>query len=571
MESNGINEDYVKSLRGKYGLETGIYLYTTDGRYLDSTDFVINDDIKQKEWYKEGQEHIGQFQLGKIYKDADSGDLIVTATRKLNDGTIVCADIYLSELSNTVSENTDIDNTKNIVIDLRDNTIIANADKDTIGNTISEFGNMTEGNSINEQEIQDKNGYIVCSSKIEGTPWMIISYIQSSIVFEKLNNTSILIISCILAIIIIGIIVQSIVVRRVMKPVSHITEGLTKMTNGDLTVEIHARNNDEIGIIAHSLREYSKNMKEKIENLKNLSNDMNEKGKAGKELSSKLFEASQIQSESMEELRETMTQIAFTVTQSAENTVSLAQSVEECSNLENIVSSNMDQTMEISNVSKNDIIELDNSIKKIDESMNILEEKIANVIKRSDKMQNIIELIKGISEQTNLLSLNAGIESARAGEAGKGFGIVAEEIRILAEQSADAANDIEQLIHEIELDLRDTNKAKQESSDCVIISKEAAKKTFKSFENIINKIEATNISLEKMRTKVTSCASISTDMSAIAQEQSASVEEVLATIETLAENSKMITEESHKVQNDAESILGISEAVYDSIKDFKID
>lgn len=110
-----------------------------------------------------------------------------------------------------------------------------------------------------------------------------------------------------------------------------------------------------------------------------------------------------------------------------------------------------------------------------------------------------------------------------------------------------------------------------DSTDFVINDDIKQKEWYKEGQEHIGQLEATNISLEKMRTKVTSCASISTDMSAIAQEQSASVEEVLATIETLAENSKMITKESHKVQNDAESILGISEAVYDSIKDFKID
>ena len=569
IETNGIDEEYIKSLNGKYGLGAGIYLYTSDGRYLDSTDYILEGDVKQREWYKEGQEHTDKFELGHVYKDANSGELIVTATRKISDGTIICGDIYLDELSDTLSQLNVIENAKNIVIDLSDSTVIAHSDKDLIGSNLSD-GEITE-NLTSSEGIQDKNDHIICNSKIEGTSWAIISYLDSSTVFKKLNGANIFVISCISVVMIIGLLIQMLLIRKVTKPVSSITKGLTEMIDGNLTVEVETTSNDEIGIMADTLKTYSTKMKEKIGSLISLSKDMQNQGESGQKLSHKLFEASKTQSQAMEEFKETMTQIASTVTQSAENTVSLAQSMEECSELENIVSSNMGQTMEISHVSKSDILELDDSIQKIDESMNILDKKIKNVFEASDKMQNIIGLIKGISEQTNLLSLNAGIESARAGEAGKGFSVVAEEIRVLAEQSAAAANDIEQLIHQVEADLKDTNKAKEDSSNCVVISKEAAKKTLVSFENIINKIETTNTSLEKMRSKVTSCTTISTDMSAIAEEQSASVEEVLATIETLSENSKTIAEESSRAQNDAENILDISKDVYDSVKDFRIE
>jgi methyl-accepting chemotaxis protein len=81
---------------------------------------------------------------------------------------------------------------------------------------------------------------------------------------------------------------------------------------------------------------------------------------------------------------------------------------------------------------------------------------VARLMEKSEEIGRFVETITGISEQTNMLALNASIESARAGEQGRGFAVVASEIRALAEQSQKAASDIAELIEQI---TRDTEKA----------------------------------------------------------------------------------------------------------------
>jgi methyl-accepting chemotaxis protein len=97
------------------------------------------------------------------------------------------------------------------------------------------------------------------------------------------------------------------------------------------------------------------------------------------------------------------------------------------------------------------------AIEKTIDQMKVIEQKTdhtANIISelegRSQQIGQIVEAITTIADQTNLLALNAAIEAARAGEAGRGFSVVAEEVRKLAEQSAQSAKEITELIHEIQ-------------------------------------------------------------------------------------------------------------------------
>lgn len=245
--------------------------------------------------------------------------------------------------------------------------------------------------------------------------------------------------------------------------------------------------------------------------------------------------------------------------------------MEECSELGDNINERVNSTIEISNVSKMAMNELDQVMKQIKQSTNILELNINTVIDANKEMKSIIELIKGIAEQTNLLSLNASIESARAGEAGKGFSVVANEIRKLAERSNSAVDDITELINNINNNLNDTSEATRESVECVNSSKDVVTKTLETFEKIINAVEMTGENTKIIKQKIASCTQIATNIAAISEEQSAGVEEVLATVETLTESANSIAVSSDKLKDDSDDTYAISETLYNSVQDFKVE
>lgn len=571
IEKNGYDKNYIESLAGEFGLETGIYLYTANGEYMDSTGYVPEDDPKTRDWYKEGIAHKEKFELGQVYKDGDTGKQIVTASRILNDGTVICADIYLDDLSKEISQTKVLESGKVLLVDKTDNTIIAYEDTKYIGESIQKF------DIFSVEEVQKNftpieiGEYTFESADIEGTNWMLISFIQTDVLLSDLQkNIIFMIISAIVCIVIIGGL-QWQLLSNIIKPIHGVTKVLTEMIDGDLTVEIEFKNNDELGLMADTLRKYSKNMREKVKTLICTSDTLKEKSKEGNKLVEVLQGEAVTQSQAMIELEETMKQIAISVSNVAEGTVNLSESMEECSELSNNTNDRVSSTIQISNESKKAMGELEHVMNQIKESTNVLETKIDSVIHVNEEMKNIVELIKGIAEQTNLLSLNASIESARAGEAGKGFSVVANEIRKLAERSNSAVDNITKLIDQVNSSLNETNNAVKENVENVDSSKGVVNNTLEQFEKIINAVEATGRNTEIIKEKISSCAQIATNIAAISEEQSASAEEVLATVETLTESAKAIAKGSDKLKDDSDDTYSISETLNDAVQEFTVE
>ncbi len=314
--------------------------------------------------------------------------------------------------------------------------------------------------------------------------------------------------------------------RSITKPIEDIVDATEKIASGDLTTHIESNSQDEVGILAESIQSMRDSLKELITEIntnssllastaEEISASSEEISTASNEISDSIVEISKgttMQSSKTEDVAKAMFDMTEAVQEVASNSQKAADNAKESNQL---ISS-------LGTITEDLLHKMGNIKASSSESA----EAIMELDSKSKQIGEIVSLITTIADQTNLLALNAAIEAARAGEHGRGFAVVADEVRKLAENSGNAANQIADLIHEI-----------QDGTNNAVTSMQHGT------EEISNGAEALNEAANVIQKVVESGSIITTmvqDIAAAAQEQSASIQEISSSIDEVAS----ITQES---------------------------
>ncbi len=336
--------------------------------------------------------------------------------------------------------------------------------------------------------------------------------------------------------------------KRIVLPIKNLTKLMKKVEQGDLTVQAEITSSDEIGYL-------SRNFNRMIEHIKNLTG--------------KVYESSSTINVSSEELSSSVEKISVQTHFVNKHVNEIALAMEETSaSIQEIACSSSNITEEVrqlltqaqkSNQVVKEIKARAGSMQEdAKESNNVtqkmykdIKEKMLQAAKQGEVVQQIkgmSELIASIAKQTNLLSINASIEAARAGELGKGFGVVAEQVRTLASQSADTVENIDQLVFHIQ----------EAFNNLFIILEDMLNFIESKIINDYERLEASGTSYledaDTVENLVKSFVSHSKEVLEIVDKVSASVEEVATTIE---ETSTSLQDISGNVNDTTESMQNI--------------
>lgn len=557
----------------------GLFLADANGSFLKGTDSKKQEpNPKESMWYQEGMTRVNMA-VGSAHQNPD-GTNVVSASGLLNDGLdtvrVIAADMTLDRISVIVNSFIEMHDAEAFLVDKDSSVILASRDSDLISKTLGADGQSAFYKDV-EKKVSGKSydfctldGNMTVFKEVNGTNWLLVSYVPTSVVLADLVGLrNLMIIFSIISILVLCVLIER-VTHVVIRPVKEMTRVITSMASGDFTVSMKVKGNDEIAVMGRSVEHFIASMKEMIRQMGHVSDRLEKQAGSSKNVSGEMNSAANIQSQSMTELNATVDQLSVSVNEIAQNATQLAGVVADTKEDSDKVEDKMRTTVEVSEKGKADMESVGNALHNIEISIHNLEEAVDKVGTASGEIVDIIKLIGDIAEETNLLSLNASIEAARAGEAGRGFAVVASQIGVLAKNSADSVAHITSLINEINGLVDDAVKQAGNSASDIESSADLIHTAVDTFDQIFQNIQETSHLIEDVVEKINQVDQVATNVAAISEEQAASSDEILATSESMLQQAKSISKNSEQVEAEAGNLAESADQLADQVKQFQI-
>lgn len=561
----------------------GFYLATENNELIDASGWEPETDLRETVWYQDGLDNT-YFTTGNPYVDALTGETVVSLTRCIEDFNgrlaVISVDIKLDYLDEVLATRKITGDGGIVILDASTYTILADMNNaEAVGKTTNELGNtlykqigsMTAMHKIGLFTVED-NGeeYQLVLDQINGTTWYLVGYTSSSSVYGELSTLTMLLGGFGTGVTIMMAIILIILIGRITKPLHKLTDTIVEVTGGDFTVDVVVKGNDEVTVMARSMREFLTVMRETLGSIANVSDTIDTQAKGSNRISGELHESAIGQSDAMNQMRENLEELVDSIGVIAESATRLAVVVSETNESGRQAIENIEDTMNEAAGGRDSMNSVTVSMGEVKDSMNTLEVAITDVGTAAVKINEITTTIRNIADETNLLALNASIEAARAGEAGRGFAVVATEIKKLAETSAAAANEISALIDSVTGLINETVEQSHRSMDQINSSAELVDVASEQFDNIFQSIESTNDIIHNMISQIYEANDVATNMAAITEEQSASAEEIEATALSVQELANTVTENSSSVSDDSSQLANTAEVLKNHIDKFTI-
>ncbi len=387
-------------------------------------------------------------------------------------------------------------------------------------------------------------------------------------VLKNINKLMVITVELIAIGVVGAIIIALFVGGMISKPIVQITELINKTAGFDLTSDGNydklLRNKDETGVMARAVVDMRKGLRQMIEDIKSNTAKTSEFTKA-------IASSSGLASGSINEVAkaaEDMAQGASTQAQvsqtGSQELGSLAGEIESSVASTGSVKDNINKTETARENAEGSIQILEQSFEENNKAAAIIASSVNQLSEKSESISRIINVIKGIAEQTNMLALNAAIEAARAGDHGRGFAVVADEVRKLAEQTSKSAKEIEEIINTLQEDINSAKLGADNTTATINESNKALGHVSTSFsiigqaiKNTVDQISSLADSIDKMDQNKNSVVSLIEEITSICQTTAAASQEVSASLENQTTAMEDITNTSDELSSIVVSLEGI--------------
>lgn len=331
--------------------------------------------------------------------------------------------------------------------------------------------------------------------------------------------------------------------RGIIRPAAELSEDLERLAGGDFSQPVRRNTEDELGAIAGSAQQLQQQLGHMIGQVRDAVSQLASSAEEMSAISEQTASGVDRQRSETNSVATAMNEMTATVQEVARNATEAAQAATDADNRANEGQSVVDETV--------------GSVNALASEMERAAESVGNLNQESQAIGSVLDVIRGIAEQTNLLALNAAIEAARAGEQGRGFAVVADEVRSLAQRTQHSTQEIQEMIERVQ----------KGTGETVTVIENSRSQT----QTVVDHTRDAGEALQGIALAVSRINEMNTQIASAAEEQSSTAEEINRNVDTINSVAEESSEGVQSGRRASEELARLSSELQDLVSEFRVN
>lgn len=521
----------------------------------DPTLYVEGYDPRVRDWYK-GAKESGKLFVSAPYISATTKTQVITIAQPVTKNGqllgVAASNVEIGVLTESVRRLALPGEGYGILLQ-RNGVIVSHPQAELNNKPITDFGSQFTDSWLRQRANSNKldqfefNGStkLFYVADVPNTDWSLVFVLDKASIMEDATQLAWLMIGVGLGFLVLFALVLMAVFKVQFRDLERVAEALNEISHGegDLTVSIKTNNDyDEIGVLANGFNRFVARLHGMISRM----------GEVAAQLSVQSADARRSAEENQQHIavqQDEVTMVATAVTEMASATEEIASNAE-------LTAQTSQDAVKLAESGQKQVTKSQTSIRNLAEEVSNAGHIISELNQHSQKINGILLTISGISEQTNLLALNAAIEAARAGEQGRGFAVVADEVRVLSQRTHASTQEIQAMIETL-----------QRTASKAVASME---NSHRMAEMSVGDVETASVSLEQINNAINQISDMASQIATAAEEQTSVTSEINRNTEAIREVSLGLSDGAVEATHKAHQLSELAHALQSEVGRFKL-
>ncbi|WP_407331432.1 methyl-accepting chemotaxis protein [Enterovibrio sp. 27052020O] len=539
----------LQSLKQQYQLTDASVANRSNGDYWNQDGFLRQLKPDDSSWFFKLVSS-GKARTTSVYRE-DNGDLKLFVNYQQLNGTLLAGLSRSMDNMVRLMNQFTIEQSGFVFMVSRDGQVQLHRDSSHMGrNNIAQMYQGNVRDLLNQRDfnlVSTSNGerdVLLASSYIPDLDWFVVAEVPTGEVYDELTSTAQQII--LLSVLVCALIAVAAVflASTITRPISDLAKVFRDIGEGegDLRQRLEVKGNDEIGQLAQGFNGFVSKIHQVVGDVATTSQSLNNSASLVAQQAQMTQDQSQSQRDRTMLVVTAINQMGATVNEIAASAAHAADSANNAAN----------ETTTGQSV----VMSAQESIQQLASDMDNMAEVIRKLAGNTQQIGGILDVIRGVSEQTNLLALNAAIEAARAGEQGRGFAVVADEVRSLASRTAESTNEIQTMIDELQQEAQSAVNAMESSQHLTSQGAEASQNA--------------SSALMQINEQIVLISDINTQVATATEEQSIVVADINRNIEDINVTTQQTAETAEQMAQASDELRDLSHTLDELVRRFKL-